>query len=60
MKNWVWCLPLPLHWTMIEGQKVSLTGGMNITVEVKIGRRRLIDYLISPLQTKVGESLRER
>ncbi|ASP18361.1 hypothetical protein HMPREF9120_00045 [Neisseria sp. oral taxon 020 str. F0370] len=45
---------------MIEGQKVSLTGGMNITVEVKIGRRRLIDYLISPLQTKVGESLRER
>jgi len=45
---------------VIDGQKVKLTGGMNVSAEIKTGRRRVIDYLISPLQTKVQESLKER
>ena len=45
---------------VIDGQKVKLTGGMNVSAEIKTGRRRVIDYLISPLQTKVQESMKER
>ena len=44
----------------IDGQDVNLTGGMNVTAEIKTGRRRVIDYLLSPLQTKINESLKER
>ncbi|MGF6149003.1 Hemolysin secretion protein D, chromosomal [Kingella potus] len=51
---------LDKNYLTIEGQKVNLTGGMNITAEIKTGKRRVIDYLLSPLQTKVDESLRER
>ena len=51
---------LDKNYLMIDGQKVKLTGGMNITAEIKTGKRRVIDYLLSPLQTKVDESLRER
>lgn len=45
---------------MIDGKPVNLTGGMNVTAEIKTGRRRVMDYLLSPLQTKVDESLKER
>lgn len=44
----------------IDGQDINLTGGMNVTAEIKTGRRRVIDYLLSPLQTKIDESLKER
>ncbi|MDF7676666.1 HlyD family type I secretion periplasmic adaptor subunit [Neisseriaceae bacterium ESL0693] len=44
----------------IDGQKVNLTGGMNVTAEIKTGKRRVIDYILSPLQTKLDESLKER
>jgi hemolysin D len=33
---------------------------MNLTAEIKTGRRRVIEYLLSPLQRRVGESLKER
>jgi hemolysin D len=33
---------------------------MNLVAEIKTGRRRLIDYLLSPVQTLADESLRER
>lgn len=45
---------------LIDGQKVNLTGGMNVTAEIKTGKRRVIDYILSPLQTKIDESLKER
>lgn len=44
----------------IEGQPVRLSAGMNITAEIKTGKRRVLDYLLSPLQTKIDESLRQR
>lgn len=53
-------ITLDQNYLTIEGQKVYLTGGMNITAEIKTGKRRVIDYLLSPLQTKVDESLKER
>lgn len=44
----------------IEGKTVHLTAGMNVTAEIKTGKRRVLDYLLSPLQTKIDESFRER
>lgn len=44
----------------IDGAKVTITPGMNLSVEVKTGKRRVIDYLLSPLQQRVSEGWRER
>ncbi len=39
---------------------VDLTPGMSVTVEIKTGKRKLIEYLLAPLQEYQDESLRER
>jgi len=44
----------------IEGRMVNLTPGMAVTVEIKTGTRRIIEYLLSPLLRYKQESLRER
>jgi hemolysin D len=44
----------------VEGKQVHLTPGMAVTVEIKTGQRRVIEYLLSPLLKSVRESLRER
>jgi hemolysin D len=44
----------------IEGKRIALSPGMNVTAEVKTGKRRVIDYLLSPVQQAMGESLKER
>lgn len=46
---------------MQSGDKmVELTPGMSVTVEIKTGKRQLIEYLLAPLQEYRDESLRER
>ncbi|NHR08858.1 HlyD family secretion protein, partial [Chromobacterium haemolyticum] len=42
------------------GARVRLSAGMMVSAEIKTGRRRVIDYFLSPLQQHVGEGLRER
>lgn len=44
----------------IEDKVVNLSPGMAVTVEIKTGTRRIIDYLMSPLLRHGQESLRER
>lgn len=44
----------------VDGTQVSLAPGMAVTVEVKTGKRRVIDYFLSPLIVRTSESLRER
>jgi len=44
----------------IEDKMVNLAPGMATTVEIKTGKRRLIEYLMSPLLRYRQESLRER
>ena len=44
----------------VEGRSIRLGPGLNLTAEVKTGRRTVIDYLLSPVRQTVGESLRER
>ncbi len=44
----------------INGQRVALAPGMNLSAEIKTGRRRVADYLLSPIRQATSESLRER
>ena len=44
----------------VEGKQIHLSPGMAVTVEIKIGQRRMIEYLLSPLLKSVHESMRER
>lgn len=44
----------------VENKTVRLTPGMAVTVEVKTGTRRVIEYFLSPLMQVTNESLRER
>ncbi|MEQ6342245.1 MAG: HlyD family type I secretion periplasmic adaptor subunit [Gammaproteobacteria bacterium] len=44
----------------VEGKQVNLTPGMAVTVEIKTGKRRVIEYFLSPLLQYGQESLRER
>ncbi|MDZ3799740.1 MAG: HlyD family type I secretion periplasmic adaptor subunit [Xanthomonadales bacterium] len=45
---------------MIDGVEVALTPGMSLSVEIKTGKRRVIDYLLGPLKQHGSEALRER
>ena len=53
---------LKLHQTAIDvdGKQIKLAPGMNVTAEIKTGKRRVIEYLLSPIQRAGRESLRER
>jgi hemolysin D len=44
----------------IDGKRIPLSPGMNITAEIKTGQRRVIEFLLSPVQRAGSESLRER
>jgi hemolysin D len=44
----------------VEGRQVKLSPGMAVTVEIKTGQRRLIEFFLSPLLKSVQESARER
>ena len=44
----------------IEDKSVSLAPGMAVTVEIKTGQRRVIEYLLSPLLRYRHEAARER
>jgi hemolysin D len=45
---------------LISGSKFMLAPGLSATAEIKTGRRRIIDYLLSPLSRRVQEAGRER
>ncbi len=44
----------------IDGRQVKIAPGMNMSAEIMTGRRPVIEYLLGPVQRKVGESGRER
>ncbi len=44
----------------IEGTEVNLSPGMAVTVEIKTGKRRVIEYFLNPLLQYGHESLIER
>jgi hemolysin D len=44
----------------VDDKLLNLSPGMAVTVEIKTGTRRIIDYLLSPILRHHQESLRER
>ncbi|MCU7937463.1 MAG: HlyD family type I secretion periplasmic adaptor subunit [Candidatus Thiodiazotropha sp. (ex Dulcina madagascariensis)] len=44
----------------VKGKAVKLMPGMEVTAEIKTGKRRLIEYFLAPLLQHGKESLRER
>lgn len=53
-------LTLAAHAINVDGKAIRLAPGMNVTAEIKTGKRRVIEYLLSPVQSHVSESLKER
>jgi len=43
-----------------DGQTIQLKPGMSVTAEIKTGKRRVIEYLLSPVMKYLNESMRER
>lgn len=43
----------------VNGREMPLFAGMAVTVEVKIGKRRILEYLFSPLVEITSEAMRE-
>ncbi len=44
----------------IDDKEVKLIPGMTCTVDIKIGKRRLIEYILSPMARYKDEALRQR
>lgn len=44
----------------VDGREVHLSPGMALQVEIKTGRRRVIEYFLSPFVEYASESLKER
>lgn len=44
----------------VNGREVQLSPGMTVTVEIKTGSRRILEYLFSPLVEVAGTAMRER
>ena len=45
---------------LADGQIIQLKPGMSVTAEIKTGKRRVIEYLLSPVKKYLNESMRER
>lgn len=45
---------------LIDGKHIPISPGMNVTAEIKTGKRRIVEFLLSPVQKAGNESLRER
>jgi hemolysin D len=44
----------------VENETIKLLPGMSATAEIKTGKRRMIDFVFSPLMTLGSQSMRER
>ena len=53
-------IALERDWMETENGRIQLGPGMAVNVEIHTGRRSIISYLLSPLATKIQESLHER
>jgi len=44
----------------VDGKQTRLQPGMTVSAEIKTGRRRIADYLLSPLSRSAQEAMHER
>ena len=61
-QNFVFPVMLSLDETVmkVDNASIPLIPGMTLTAEIKTDKRRIIDYLVSPLAKVASEALRER
>jgi hypothetical protein len=45
---------------LVDGRAEPITPGMAVTAEIRTSRRRVIDYLLSPLREYAHDGMRER
>jgi len=45
---------------IVEGEKVYLNSGMSVTSELKVGKRRIIEFFIYPLIKYLDEGMSVR
>lgn len=45
---------------LVEGKQVPMTSGMSLTAEVKVGKRRIIEFFIYPLIKYLDEGIKVR
>lgn len=45
---------------LVEGNTIELTPGLSVTTEIKTEKRRVIDYLLSPIQEYTSTAMREK
>ena len=45
---------------MVNGERRRISPGMRVSAEIRTGRRRLIDFFLSPVMRHGHEALRER
>jgi len=51
----------PLETTLfVEGKRVPITSGMSLTAEIKVGKRRIIEFFIYPLIKYLDEGIKVR
>jgi hemolysin D len=62
VQNLVFPVTLALERTTIvaDGAEIPVRNGMAVTVEVKTGQRRIIDYIFSPLVEVASTAMKER
>lgn len=53
-------IALDRHTVEVNGKPMPLSAGMSVQVDIKTGRRRIIEYVLSPLVQHQKEALRER
>ena len=53
-------IKLKTHVIPVNGVDITLKPGMSVSAEVKIGKRRLIEFFLAPLLRYQAESVRER
>jgi len=44
----------------VDGRPVALSPGLAVTADIRTGTRRIISYLLSPLQTSIAQAGREK
>ena len=45
---------------IVDGKDIPLSSGMTVTVEILTGKRRIIDYILSPLVETTSQAMREK
>lgn len=52
-------IELQQNYITVDNQEVPLTAGMSIQANIKVGKRRVIDYVFSPIREYQAEAWRE-